>query len=292
MSAAPPSSEPGRWQVGDVRITRVDERCDPYPVGAMLDGVTPDDLAPHRAWLAPHFVNERGDLLVSVHALVIESDGLRIIVDTCLGESVPEDAGVAPEPRFLERMEAAGFPRASVDRVLCTHLHFDHVGWNTIREGGRLVPTFPRARYLFAEREWAHWNAAREKGYASTLEERVRPLIEAGLVDLVPMDHRLTSSVRLQPTPGHTPGHVSVVIESGGERAFITGDMVFHPVQWAETAWANGADGDREAARRMREETREALAAEDSLVIGTHFAPPTAGHVRRATAGWRFEADE
>lgn len=280
-----------RWQIGDVRVTRIDERCAPYPPATILPSATPEGLDRYRDWLVPRFVDGDGNLLVSVHALAIESAGRRILVDTCIGETVPAGMPVEPEPAFLEQLAAAGFPRESIDIVLCTHLHFDHVGWNTIRQNGRLVPTFPNARYLFARREWEHWQQSEDRGYALTLDERVQPILDAGLADLVDTDHRLTDEVRLQPTPGHTPGHVSVAIRSRGVEALITGDMVFHPVQWAEPAWGSDADQNPQAACELRKSMRGTLCERDVLVIGTHFAPPTAGRLRKRDDQWRFETD-
>ena len=208
---------------------------------------------------------------------MVESQGKVILVDTCVGENappdIPMDLGDSP---FLENLAAAGYTRDRIDFVLCTHLHFDHTGWNTMREGGRLVPTFPNARYLFARQEWEHWNAQEEKGFAGTWAE---------------WDFVLTDEVRLEPTPGHTPGHVAVRIASDGHEAMITGDLTHHPVQWAEPDWAMGADSDSSAAAA----TRHRLLAEHTdgplLVIGTHYAPPTAGRLVKRGGGTRFETE-
>jgi glyoxylase-like metal-dependent hydrolase (beta-lactamase superfamily II) len=117
----------------------------------------------------------------------------------------------------------------------------------------------------------------------------VTPIVEAGLADLVEMDHVLTPDVHLVPTPGHTPGHVGVEIISQGQKAFITGDIIFHPIQWAEIEWASDADSDAEAALAMRHHVRDTYGSKKSLIIGTHFAPPTAGHAFKSEDGWRFE---
>jgi glyoxylase-like metal-dependent hydrolase (beta-lactamase superfamily II) len=152
------------------------------------------------------------------------------------------------------------------------------------------VPTFPNARYLFARREYEHWQSAAEKDYASTLADTVQPVLDAGLADLVECDHRVCDGVRLDPTPGHTPGHVSVRIESGGQQAFVTGDMTHHPVQWAEPDWRMPADVDSAGAAATRRRLARTLADEETLVIGTHYAGPCAGRVVRAADGMRFHA--
>jgi glyoxylase-like metal-dependent hydrolase (beta-lactamase superfamily II) len=229
---------------------------------------------------------------LSIHGLVVHADGLRILVDTCLGEHpIPgfDDMRAGAED-FLAGLAGAGHPRESIDVVLCTHLHFDHVGWNTMRVGDRFEPTFPNARYLFARAEWEHWSKAEGDAYASTQEVTVRPIVEAGLADFVEPDHKICDSVRLVPTPGHTPGHVSVEIRSRGQRAFITGDMTHHPVQWAEPDWKDNADVDSAGAAATRRRIADALANSEALVIGTHYAPPCAGHLVRGADGVWFRA--
>src|SRR6185295_15252274 len=125
----------------------------------------------------------------------------------------------------------AGFAADDVDAVLCTHMHVDHVGWNTRLVDGAWRPTFSRARYLFGRTEYDHWQAAGDPGERQVIADSVQPVIDAGLADWVESDHAVTPEVRLEPTPGHTPGHVSVRIRSGGEEAVITGDLVHHPIQ-------------------------------------------------------------
>jgi glyoxylase-like metal-dependent hydrolase (beta-lactamase superfamily II) len=230
-------------------------------------------------------------MVMSVHALLVESEGRRILVDTCVGNdkerSIPGwDRRQGP---FLDDLEEAGFAPDSIDTVLCTHLHIDHVGWNTRLEDGRWVPTFPRARYLFARDEYEWWVANDDEAYGPVIQDSVRPVFDAGLVDLVDPAHVVTEEVRLEPTPGHTPGHVSVHIASRGEEAVITGDLMHHPVQCAHPEWGSSADVDPEAALRTRRAFLERYADRPVLVVGTHFAAPTAGHLVRDGGSWRLE---
>jgi glyoxylase-like metal-dependent hydrolase (beta-lactamase superfamily II) len=268
------------WKIGSVRITRIEESLSPLPPEGLFPEATPEMLAPHLSWLQPHFADSEGNLLLSIHGLVVESQGQRILVDTCIGENslpdLPIDVGASP---FLENLSAAGYAREDIDIVLCTHLHFDHVGWNTMHVDGELVPTFPNARYLFARQEWEHWNAAKELGFAASLRQTVEPIIEAGLADIVEWNHVLTDEVRLEPTPGHTPGHVAVRIASGGEEAMITGDLTHHPVQWAETGWKMAADSDSSQAAATRRRLVDEHLHGALMVIGTHYAPPCSGHI-------------
>jgi glyoxylase-like metal-dependent hydrolase (beta-lactamase superfamily II) len=287
-----------RWQIGKVRITQVVE-IGPVPTSPrFLFADPPAGLVARHAWLKPHFADEHGKLLMSIHCFVIESAGKRIVVDTCVGNHKQRQnpAWHQLNGPFLQRLSDAGFAPQTIDTVLCTHLHVDHVGWNTRWVDGRWLPTFANARYLFARKEWAHWSqlaetAAPAGGAApdDVLGDSVRPIIDAGLAELVDTDHRLSDEVWLEPTPGHTPGHVSVRIQSEGQRAVITGDLMHHPIQCSEPDCAVLFDTDGALARSTRRHFLAACAAERTLVLGTHFAHPTAGHVVPAGAVWQFE---
>ena len=276
------------WRIGDVTVTRIVELTTASLGPHLLPQATPEKL---RAlpWLAP-FLDEAGRIVLSMHALVIEAGDRRILVDTCIGNDKDRTY-----PRwnhmqgdFLEQFAAAGFGLEQIDTVLCTHMHVDHVGWNTRLVDGVWQPTFPRARYLFADTEWQHWRVEPQE-YGPVIEDSVQPIFDAGLADLVSTDHRVTDEVWLEPTPGHTPGHVSVRIASRGEEAVITGDMIHHPVQIAESGWSSTADWDPE----MSAQTRGAFVTRNAdrpvLVIGTHFATPTAGRIVRDGASFRLD---
>jgi glyoxylase-like metal-dependent hydrolase (beta-lactamase superfamily II) len=281
-----------RWQIGGVRISRVVEIEGSSPGTFFFADATPEKLLQH-AWLKPHFMTDEGRLIASIHAFVIESQGRTVVVDTCVGNDKPRDvkAWNLRKGRFLEDMAEAGFPRERVTTVLCTHLHVDHVGWNTLLKDGKWVPTFPKARYLFGRKEYEYWSAQTHASDHAIQGDSVRPVLEAGIADLVESDHRITSEVYLEPTPGHTPGHVSVRISSKGEDAVITGDLMHHPVQCAETHWASNFDVDPDAARATRRAFLERYRDGRTLVLGTHFAAPTAGRVVSADAAFRFKPD-
>jgi glyoxylase-like metal-dependent hydrolase (beta-lactamase superfamily II) len=246
----------------------------------MRDAV-PDALRP-MDWLYPHFVTPEGALILSVHALLVDAPGLRLVVDTCIGNDRPRGitGGVALQTPFLQRLTEAGWSRDGVDAVVCTHLHVDHVGWNTMLEDGRWVPTFPKAHYLIGRTELAHWQAEGDVAQQAILGDSIQPIFDAGLAELVETDHRLSPEVRLEPTPGHTPGHVSVVIESEGARAIISGDFLHHPCQIAHPEWPSGSDIDPDLAVATRRAALDRAADRSTLFIGTHFAAPTAGYVR------------
>lgn len=278
-----------KWKIGDVTISKLTE----VEVAGRATWILPDLTAENLAtvpWCRPHFATADGDVVMSIHALLIESQGRRIVVDTCVGNdktlNIP-DWNKRQGP-FLADLAAAGFPADSIDTVLCTHLHVDHVGWNTKLENGRWVPTFPNARYLWHRAEYEHWAANDDGAYGRVVEESVLPVHEAGLVDLVEPTHAVTSEVTLEPTHGHTPGHVSVRIASRGEEAVITGDLMHHPAQCAHPEWRSSADCDGDQAERTRRDFLARYADRPVLVIGTHFATPTAGRIVRDGATYRF----
>ena len=278
-----------RWKIGNVAITRVVDEVNNWVGGMILPIATPEAVR-GIPWLSPHFVDEQGKTLISHHSLLIESQGQRILVDTCLGvdkkRAVP--AWNMRKSSFLEDLAAAGGHRDAIDTVLCTHLHIDHVGFNTVREGDRWVPTFSKARYLFARVEWDYWKEQPED-WGPIVTDSVRPIVDADLADLVEMDHKITDEVGLEPTPGHTPGHVSVHITSAGEEAVITGDMIHHPCQIAHPDWCANVDFDSEQGMGTRKAFLERYADRPVLVIGTHFAGPTAGHLVKDGDAYRLD---
>lgn len=283
------------WQIGDVRVTRVQEQEALLAPENLIHVLDPARLAEHRPWLTPHFMTAEGQIRLSIHALVVESKGRRIVVDTCMGNDRPLPMGLGPlQTRFLEALERV-VPREQVDLVLCTHLHFDHVGWNTMKVGDRFVPTFPNARYLIAREEYEHWSTESAKPKTDDvnidLRYSIEPIVAAGLQELVSSRHALTDEVFLEPTPGHTPGHVSVRIESRGQSAVITGDMVHHPVQLAEPTWGSHPDAQPERAVATRREFVARYGDSPVLVIGTHFAGPTAGRIVKVGDSVRLVCD-
>ena len=280
-----------KWRIGSVTVTKIVELEVTGGSRFILPDATYDAVLPI-GWLQPHFADARGRLKMSIHALVIDTPTRRVIVDTCLGND-KENRRIPNWNRlqrpFLADLAAAGYPRQSIDTVLCTHLHVDHVGWNTMLVGGSWVPTFAQARYLFGRVEFAHWQSRdRRDDIAAIFADSVQPVHDAGLVDLVESDHRICDELSLVPTPGHTPGHVSLRIASQGEEALITGDFMHHPCQIARPDWASTADSDPAEARQTRLRMLRQLADRPVLVIGTHFAGPTAGRIIRDGDAYRL----
>ena len=279
------------WKIGNVSITPVIELDLSVDASFILPDATPENLAPDFDWLQPHFVREDGQLKFRVQALLVESCGQKIIIDTCVGN---DKQRTTPEFNqlngpFIEDIAKSGFKREEVDIVVCTHLHYDHVGWNTMKVNGKWIPTFPNARYLIAQPEFEHWRNDKEGSFTQTFGDSVAPVFEAGLVDLVDCNYQITPELRLIPTPDHTPGHCSMVISSQGQEAMITGDIMHHPCQCAHPEWECVADTSHEQAQITRREFLERVGDTDMLVIGTHWSAPKPVSVTKYKTAWKVE---
>ncbi|PPS67316.1 MULTISPECIES: MBL fold metallo-hydrolase [Streptomyces] len=282
------------WSVGDVTVHRIDEVRLPSATGPwLLPGATPDVVSQHN-WLRPHFCDDEGTLHIDSHSFAFTVGGLRILVDTGIGNGKERTnpAWHNLKTDYLQRLTAAGLPPDSVDLVILTHLHADHVGWNTHEVNGEWVPTFTNARYLTSrvEREfWAGYDM--DEARKQMFRDSVIPVEEAGLLDLVDVcaeGVEVVPGLRLIPTPGHTPGHVAVELTSRGETALITGDCIHHPVQLAHPTIGACVDIEPERSEASRRTLLRSLAGTDTLVLGTHFAPPTAGRVVTHEGAYRL----
>jgi glyoxylase-like metal-dependent hydrolase (beta-lactamase superfamily II) len=282
------------WKIGDVEITRIVEVNGWVDdITMLLPDATPATLQAY-PWLQPHWATPEGKMIISFQCFVMRTKDRAIMLDTCIGNDRQREFPVFTnmQTSFIEDLAHAGFTPESIDTVLCTHLHFDHVGWNTRLVDGKWVPTFPNARYLFGRHEYEHWMMLKEThGYhdLNHMYDSVQPVVDAGLVDLIEPEHKVCPELSLMPTPGHTPGHCSIVIESKGERAVITGDMMHNPIQIARPDDLGRFDMLKEAASATRVKFVDGVANTDTLVIGSHFADPSAGHVVRDAAGTRLK---
>jgi glyoxylase-like metal-dependent hydrolase (beta-lactamase superfamily II) len=279
-----------QWKIGEARITSVVEaQTDGIPPGFFLTGADEAIVLRHE-WLLPHYADADGRIGMRVQAFVIEVAGRLVVVDPCVGNGKTREMPFWNEQEwpFMERFEAAGFDRSDVDTVVHTHLHVDHVGWDTHRRDGRWVPTFARARHVYVASELDAQAADVGIEARRIRDDSIVPVFEAGLADIVEADTDLGGGLRLSPTPGHTPGHASLWLTSGEEAALVTGDVIHHPLQCAEPSLAFTSDHDVALARATREETLAAAAQRAALVLGTHFPSLPGGRVAPDGEAWRF----
>jgi glyoxylase-like metal-dependent hydrolase (beta-lactamase superfamily II) len=284
------------WNVGQATITSIVESETPtsprflYKDMGKADVLARAEAAP---WLRPNFVSDDGYLRQKIQCLMIELGDVVIAVDTCVGNDKTRSNPLWDhlDGTFLDDLTAAGFDPERVTHVVCTHLHVDHVGWNTRLVDGNWVPTFPNARYLFVDPEYHHWKAEESLfDGEDPFGDSVAPIVEAGLADLVQADHAINDQIHFESTPGHTPGHISLVIESDGDRAIVTGDMLHHPMQLADPDLSSMFDTDPVQSRATRKEAFPRWADGKTLVIGTHFGTPTAGLLRADGDAFRLDS--
>ena len=282
------------WRIGSVSVTRLVEVWNwEDDISMAIEGGTPEMVLAH-PWLQPHYATPHGRMFINFQAFVVQVGTRRIMIDTCIGADRERQFPVFTrlQTSFLQDLASLGITTEDIDTVLCTHLHFDHVGWNTRLHEGRWVPTFPRARYLFSRKEYDHWMMLRATGThhaVNHLSDAIDPVVEAGLVDFIEHDHLICESLRLLPTPGHTPDHVSVLICSEGQTGVITGDLMHHPIQLAMPAHPATFDLDKPAGSRTRVEFVRRFQEQPVLVIGSHFADPGAGFIVRCGDAWRLK---
>ena len=276
------------WKVGKVKITKVVELETIGSTRFILPLATNEEIQ-KLPWLIPQFATDEGRLRMSIHSLVLETPTRRIVVDTGLGNDKQGRNVPTWNDRqgpFLQTLHEAGFAPESIDTVLCTHLHVDHVGWNTRLVDGKWVPTFANARYVFGRAEYEYWrDHGAEPDKVAVFNDSVKPVVDAGKADLVASDARLSDEITLIPTPGHSPGHMSIHIRSDGEEALLTGDVAHHPCQMAHLDWSSTADSDPMQSALTRRELFSRFADTPTLVIGGHF---NAGRIHRDGDGFKF----
>ena len=276
------------WKVGKVKITKIIELETIGSTRFILPLATYDEIK-KLPWLIPHFATEEGRLKMSIHSLVVETPSRRIVVDTGLGND-KQGRGVPTwnnrNGPYLETMMAAGFAAESIDTVLCTHLHVDHVGWNTRLVGGKWLPTFANARYVFGKAEYEHWRDHSDTpDKKAVFADSVQPVVDAGKAELIASDTRLTDEITMIPTAGHSPGHMSLLIQSDGEQALLCGDVAHHPCQMAHLDWSSTADSDPVQSAATRRQLFGRFADQPTLVIGGHF---DGGHIQRDGNAFKF----
>lgn len=282
-------------KIGTVELMRVEELRIPNSIAYF----TQDEalLAAHRHWLAPHFLDADDRFDLCFQSWIFESDGKVVLVDPCTGNDIPHPVSFFDrlDVPYIERFCATGFRPEDVDIVVCTHLHHDHCGWNTQLRGGKWVPTFPNARYILRQEEFDRWGKDRGRfrmpEYNEGVFERsVRPVVDAGLADLVTGSHRLTPGMVVEPAPGHTMGHQMLHLDAAGSQALFTGDCFHHPIQLVEPSipFGDAEDLDQAIATRLR--LVERAAETGAILIPAHLPAPHAVRAWREDGVVRFAA--
>ena len=286
-----------KWQIGKIKVTRIQEVVFPE-FSDVIPAVT-QELVKEIKWLFPHFVTADGHLSLSIHSLIVETPTHKLVVDTCIGDSrdrMPMEGMHMLSTNYMRDMQAEGYQPEDMDFVLCTHLHVDHVGWNTRLIDGKWVPTFPNAKYIMDKKDLDFWGSIDAdtdidfmQVQRQVFEDSLMPVINAGLAQPVDAPSIICEGVRLISTPGHTPGHVSVVLESEGQTGLITGDFIHHPIQFHDPALVSPFDVDNEMAIETRRRIFGEYADTPTLIIGTHFAGPTAGTLVTENGTYRLK---
>ena len=282
--------------VGDLTIQRVIEQETTFlPALNMLPGLTPETLAGNRRWLQKAGAIDADDVFIlAFQSYVVRTPHHTILVDTCIGNDKPRPGRdkwhMKTDDTYMRALNAAGLRLEDIDFVMCTHLHVDHVGWNTRLDNGRWVPTFPNARYVFAKSEFDYWTGQNAKAPVAPFGDSVLPVVAAQKADIVRDDFRIGDHVRLMPTPGHTPGHVAIAFGRGRDDAVMTGDLIHSPLQARYPELSAKFDVDPAQAASTRRSFLEHYCDSDTLCCFAHFPSPSAGRVKRWGDGFRCDA--
>jgi glyoxylase-like metal-dependent hydrolase (beta-lactamase superfamily II) len=288
-------------RIGSFEISRVADFEGPAfdPVEFFPD-FDPEAVHANADLLGPRLIDPvTGKLVFSFHSFVVKTGRHNILIDSCIGNDKERPA--RPQWHRMRTSYIADLGRCGVgvddiDFVMCTHLHWDHVGWNTRLADGKWVPTFPKARYIMARREFDHWKGVHDSGadtpHATAFGDSILPVVATGQAELVGDDYALEDGLWFEPYPGHTPGNVVIHARSGGERGVFVGDVLHHPLQCLKRAWSTRACTDPDGSRVSRTRLIEEHADSGTLVLPAHFPDPTAGWIRRHGAAYRFDFRE
>jgi glyoxylase-like metal-dependent hydrolase (beta-lactamase superfamily II) len=285
-----------RFKIGAAEVFRIEESYEPnFDAAQFFPDWSADKIAPHMGWMAPdHYDRESKWLKLSIHSWLIRVDGRVILIDTCVGDLKPRPLRPKwhmKETRWLAHLAEAGVRPEEVEMVMCTHLHVDHVGWNTRLENGRWVPTFPNARYVFSKADYDYYHSVDrdpQKGPANhgSFRDSVLPVVEAGLAQMTNGAEAIDELVSVTPAPGHTPGTIAVNFASRGAHAIFCGDILHHALQIHYPDWCSFVCIDPASARTSRRDVLERCVGNGALLMPTHFGAPFVCHVQETRDGF------
>jgi glyoxylase-like metal-dependent hydrolase (beta-lactamase superfamily II) len=280
---------------GDLTIHRIIEQETTFlPAHDLFPGLTADVLAENRAWMKQaKAIDDNDTLILCFQSYIVKTPHHTILVDSCIGNDKPRPArpkwNMKTDDTYMRGLKAAGISVDDIDYVMCTHLHVDHVGWNTRLENGKWLPTFPKARYVFAKGEYDYWAEQHAKAEVPPFGDSVLPIVEANKADIVGHDFSIGDHVRLLPTPGHTPGHVAFTFGRGKDDAVFSGDLMHSPLQTRYPDLAPKFDVDPAQASASRRSFLERYCDTETLCCTAHFPSPSAGKIRRKGNGFSCE---
>jgi glyoxylase-like metal-dependent hydrolase (beta-lactamase superfamily II) len=284
-----------KMQIGNTVIHRIVEQEGPFfPAFQFFPTLTKELYEENRAWLQPAYIDASDRVMLCIQGYLVQTPHHNILIDSCVGNHKPRPTrpfwNMMNSDRFEKSLAATGVGIGDIDFVMCTHLHTDHVGWNTRLENGRWVPTFPKARYVFADRELAFWTKRQKDDPAACpwVEDSVLPIVAANRADVVKSAHAFNDLVTLIPTPGHTIDHYSVQVGKPGADAIITGDMIHSPLQARYPELGMLADYDSKQAGVTRRELFGRVCDTSTLMCTAHFPSPSTGRVVRWGDGFNF----
>ncbi|HEV3240283.1 MAG TPA: MBL fold metallo-hydrolase [Casimicrobiaceae bacterium] len=282
-------------QVGNTVIHRIVEQEAPFfPAFQFFPTLSKELYEENRGWLQPVFFDASDRVNLCIQSYLVQTPHHNILIDSCVGNHKPRPTrpfwNLMNSDRFEKGLKATGVGIGDIDFVMCTHLHTDHVGWNTKLENGRWVPTFPKARYVFADRELAYWTKRQQDDPAACpwVEDSVLPIVAAKRADVVKSAHAFDDLVTLIPTPGHTIDHYSVQVGKAGADAIITGDMIHSPLQARYPELGMLADYDSKQAGVTRRELFGRVCDSSTLMCTAHFPSPSTGRVVRHKDAFDF----
>ena len=283
--------------VGNLQLSRVIELMQEFPAREFFPDTTVDDWAPHRDWLvADQALNPATDsIILPMQSYVVKTSHHTILIDTCIGNHKHRPMRPSwhqkTDSTYLDNLTALNLTPADIDFVMCTHLHHDHVGWNTQLVDGRWIPTFPNAKYIMSKKELGIFQEHDDPAATPSLGDSVLPVVESGQAQLVSSEFALDDEVWLEPTPGHTPDHFAVRLASMNQHAVVAGDLMHSPVQCLHPEWRPRPDFDPAQAQQTRRDFMARHAELQSLVCMMHFPLPSAGHFEATSNGYRFNYD-
>jgi glyoxylase-like metal-dependent hydrolase (beta-lactamase superfamily II) len=285
-----------KFTAGDLTIHRIIEQETTFLSALeMLPTLTPEVLAENRAWMqAANALDAKDVLVLCFQSYIVQTPHHTILIDSCIGNDKPRPNrpkwNMKADDTYMRALSVAGLSVGDIDYVMCTHLHVDHVGWNTRPENGRWVPTFPNARYVFGKTEFDYWTGVHAKTPVPPIEDSVMPIVEARRHEVVGNDYQIGDHVRILPTPGHTPGHSAFVLGRGRDNAVFSGDLIHSPIQARYPEMSMKFDVDQAEAAKTRRSFLERFCDTDTLCCTAHFPSPSVGKIRRTGNGFSCEA--